>query len=113
MKIRSTFLPLVISMSTVSLALGQEQHAQPEQNVQQGTLPTWLQLTWTKAKFTDAKSADAKSADAKSADLPAKRSNRSEKANLAPVETAVPKLNEKHLTADELKALRRQLRQQR
>jgi hypothetical protein len=32
---------------------------------------------------------------------------------LAPVETAVPKLNEKHLTADELKELRRQLRQQR
>ena len=31
---------------------------------------------------------------------------------LAPVETAVPKINEKYLTADELKELRRQLRQQ-
>ncbi len=33
--------------------------------------------------------------------------------SLAPVETAVPKINEKHLTAEELKELRKQLRQQR
>ena len=32
--------------------------------------------------------------------------------NFAPVETAVPKINEKYLTVEELKELRRQLRQQ-
>jgi hypothetical protein len=127
MNIHSTFLYLGLSVASVSPTLS---HAQV-------TLPAWLQPTWIKAKLSDS---PVKSTDryvltqATQTNVVTNNGTTNlqlnpqtnpqmnpqisqpqlnQNVNLAPVETAVPKLNEKHLTAEELKELRRQLRQQR
>lgn len=128
MKIHSIFLYLCLSLATASPTLS---HAQV-------SLPVWLQPTWMKTKSTDfpVKNSDrydvtpvtvvtnngilnpkltpqmntqsSLSDNSQMLPPPFKQT-----VNLAPVETAVPKLNEKHLTTEELKELRKQLRQQR
>lgn len=124
MKFHSTFLYLGLSMVT---ALPTLSHAQV-------AMPAWLQPTWIKAKLTDlpVKSSDHYEVSQTNgvtnngtANLqmtpPYNPQNNpqmlqppfKQAVNLAPVETAVPKLNEKYLTAEELKELRKQLRQQR
>lgn len=130
MKIHSTFLYLGFSVAAASSTLSY---------AQQVNLPAWLQPTWIKAKLTDlpVKNSDryevAQQATVVTNNgMPNPLMNPpinpptnqqfnqqtlqpsiKQTASLAPVETAVPKLNEKHLTADELKELRKQLRQQR
>ena len=127
MKIHSTFIYLGFSVATVLPALG---HAQ------QATLPAWLQPLWMKAKLTDSsvKNSDrierievaqvnvvTNNGTANPQSIPQMKPQTNpqtlplqfrQAVGLAPVETAVPKINEKYLTADELKELRRQLRQQ-
>lgn len=133
MNIHSTFLYLGLSLATAS----------PTLSYAQVTLPGWLQPTWIKAKLTDvpvknsdryevtqANTNNTASTNAKQAptntntntnintnnDVPnfnAAMPQSKLAVKLAPVETAVPKLNEKYLTAEELKELRMQLRQQR
>jgi hypothetical protein len=124
MNIHSTFLYLGLSMASVSPTLS---HAQV-------SLPAWLHPTWIKAKLSDSPVKKSDSYEMTQANVVTNngttnlqmnpQSNQQisqsqtqtqikQPVNLAPVETAVPKLNEKHLTAEELKELRRQLRQQR
>lgn len=130
MKIHSTFFYLGFSVAAASSTLSY---------AQQVNLPAWLQPTWIKAKLTDlpVKNSDGNEV-AQQATVVANNGMSNplvnppiypptnqqfnqqtlqppikQTASLAPVETAVPKLNEKHLTADELKELRKQLRQQR
>ncbi len=126
MKIHSTFLYLSLCVTISSPTLS---HAQV-------TLPVWLQPTWIQAKlmgFHEKNTerfdvAQANTANSNGRQVPTSTNNGTvntsanthvaqpqfkQTANLAPVETAVPKLNEKHLTAEELKELRKQLRQPR
>jgi hypothetical protein len=120
MKLHSTFLYLSLSLATALPTLG---HAQV-------TLPAWLQPTWIKAKLTDVSAKNSDRYDVTQANVVTNNGTTNplvnppyntqtlqpmlkQNTNLAPVETAVPKLNEKHLTAEELKELRKQLRQQR
>jgi hypothetical protein len=128
MKIYRTFLYLGLSVTSVSPGIS---HAQV-------TLPAWLQPAWIKAKLTDFPAKTADRYEMTQANVVTNngttnlqtntQSNQQlnqqlnqqmlpppykQTVNLAPVETAVPKLNEKFLTPDELKELRRQLRQQR
>jgi hypothetical protein len=124
MKIHSTFLYLGLSVAAASSSL----------SYAQVNLPGWLQPTWIKAKLTDlpVKTADRYEVTQANAVTNNGTTNPQvnpqinpqnnpqtlqqplkQNASLAPVETAVPKLNEKHLTAEELKELRKQLRQQR
>ncbi len=133
MKIHSTFLYLALSVATVLPALG---HAQ------QGTMPAWLHPTWIKAKLTYTPVKNSDRIEMAQANVVTNNGTTNlqiipqmnpptnaqiipqlnpqtlqpqfrQAVNLAPVETAVPKINEKHLTAEELKELRKQLRQQR
>jgi hypothetical protein len=132
MKLYRTFLYLGISVASVSPTLS---HAQV-------TLPNWLQPTWIKTKLSDFPAKNADRYDVSQSNTVTNNGITNlqmnppmnpptsvqmnpqyntqtlqpqikQTVNLAPVETAVPKLNEKHLTADELKELRKQLRQQR
>jgi hypothetical protein len=127
MKIHSTFLYIGLSMASTQPMLS---HAQT-------TLPEWLQPSWIKAKFTDfpAKNINRyEVTQVTQANVVTNNGSTNMQTNqpvnpqlypqiqqplpkqnvrLAPVETAVPKLNEKYLTPEELKELRRQLRQQR
>ena len=121
MKIHSTFLYLALSVATVLPALG---HAQ------QGTMPAWLHPTWIKAKLTYTPVKNSDRIEMAQANVVTNNGTTNlqiipqmnpqtlqpqfrQALNLAPVETAVPKINEKYLTAEELKELRKQLRQQR
>ena len=100
----------------------------------QVTLPEWLQPTWIKAKFTDSPTKTPDRYEVTQANVVTNNGTTNPQSNqqlnqqlnqqilqppykqsviLAPVETAVPKMNEKYLTAEELKELRKQLRQQR
>ena len=127
MKIHCTFLYIGLSMTS---ALPMLSHAQ-------ATMPAWLQPSWLKTMFVDfpAKntgrfelaqvtqtnvvtnngSTNMQTNQQTSPQLNSQMQQALPKQNvrLAPIETAVPKLNEKYLTPDELKELRRQLRQQR
>ena len=118
MNIHSTFLYLGLSLVSASPTLS---HAQV-------SLPAWLQPTWIKAKLPDSPVKKSDRYEVTQANVVTNsgttnlqmnpQSNQQisqpqfkQPVNLAPVETAVPKLNEKHLTAEELKELRKQLRQ--
>ena len=118
MNIHSTFLYLGLSLVSASPTLS---HAQV-------SLPAWLQPTWIKAKLSDSPVKKSDRYEVTQANVVTNsgttnlqmnpQSNQQisqpqfkQPVNLAPVETAVPKLNEKHLTAEELKELRKQLRQ--
>jgi hypothetical protein len=120
MKIHSTFLYLGLSVAAASSSL----------SYAQVNLPGWLQPTWIKAKLTDLPVKTADRYEVTQATVVTNNGTTNlqtnpqlnqqmlqpplkQNASLAPVETAVPKLNEKHLTAEELKELRKQLRQQR
>ncbi len=133
MKIHSTFLYLGLSVATVLPTLGY---------AQQVTLPAWLHPTWIKAKFTDSPIKNSDRLEVAQVNVVTNNGTANpqiipqmnplinaqtnsqmnpqtlqlqfrQAVSLAPVETAVPKINEKHLTAEELKELRKQLRQQR
>jgi hypothetical protein len=124
MKLYRSFIYIGLSVASVSPTLS---HAQV-------TLPAWLQPKWIKAKSTDFSAKNSDRYEVAQANVvtnngaanlqmsPQYNSQLNpqmtqpalkQAVNLAPVETAVPKLNEKHLTAEELKELRKQLRQQR
>ena len=117
MKIHSTFLYLGLSVATMSPSLG---HAQ------QSILPAWLHPMSIKAKLTDFSVKNSDRIEVVQVNVVTNNGTTNPQMNLqtlqpqfrqavslAPVETAVPKINEKHLTAEELKELRKQLRQQR
>jgi hypothetical protein len=96
-------------------------------------VPYWLYPEWIAAKVMDfhvknSERIEIAQAQAKVKNSPATTQNSNStangatpvatsseqplrKANLAPVETATPKVNEKHLSKDELMELRKQLRQ--
>jgi hypothetical protein len=128
MKIHSTFLYIGLSVAS----------AQPVLCHAQSSLPAWLQPSWLKAKFTDFPVKNTDRYEVTQANVVTNNGSTNlqtnqqtypplnpqinpqmqqpqlkQSARLAPVETAEPKLNEKYLTAEELKELRRQLRQQR
>jgi hypothetical protein len=122
MKLHSTFLYISLSAAAAVPTLS---HAQV-------TVPVWLQPTWIQAKLTDfhAKNTERYTVAQANTQSNAQQNTQvitnngtanpnvtqvtiKQSVRLAPVETAVPKLNEKHLTADELVELRKQLRQQR
>jgi hypothetical protein len=126
MKLHSTFLYISLSAAT---AVPTHSHAQV-------TLPVWLQPTWIQAKLTDFHAKNTERYTVAQANTQSNTQSNAQQntqvstnngtpnpnvtqvtikqsVRLAPVETAVPKLNEKHLTADELVELRKQLRQQR
>jgi hypothetical protein len=132
MKKHSTFLFISLSVAAMS----------PQSSYAQMELPVWLQPSWIQAKLADFHARNVERYELAQANKAANTSsttttNGTNAANanaatnngvlnpeaaklqpkqtvsLAPVETAVPKLNEKHLTPEELKELRRQLRQQR
>jgi hypothetical protein len=122
MKLHSTFLYISLSAAGAVPTLS---HAQV-------TVPVWLQPTWIQAKLTDfhAKNTERYTVAQANTQSNAQQNTQvitnngtanpnvtqvtiKQSVRLAPVETAVPKLNEKHLTADELVELRKQLRQQR
>lgn len=111
MKIYSTFIYLYFSLVTLTPALS---HAQV-------TLPVWLQPNWIKAKLSDSPVKNADNNDLAQPNVVTNHGTANPQVKLlpvkpiismAPVETAVPKINEKHLSPEELKELRRQLRQQ-
>ena len=121
MKIHSTFLYLGLSVATMSPSLGHAQHS---------ILPAWLHPMSIKAKLTDFSVKNSDRIEVVQANVVTNNGTTNPQINpqmnlqtlqpqfrqavsLAPVETAVPKINEKHLTAEELKELRKQLRQQR
>lgn len=124
MKIYSTFLYIGLSMVATQPVLSQAQTS----------FPAWLQPSWLKTKMTDDPVKNSDRYDTTQANVLTNNgtsnlqtnpqsNQQSQQTNsqtlqprtvtLAPVETAVPKMNEKYLSAEELKELRRQLRQQR
>ena len=120
MKFHRIFIYMALSAAAASPILS---HAQV-------TLPEWLQPTWIKAKFTDSPAKTPDRYEVTQANVVTNNGTTNLQTNqqlnqqilqppykqsviLAPVETAVPKMNEKYLTAEELKELRKQLRQQR
>jgi hypothetical protein len=130
MKFKRFFLYLGLSMASATPTLS---HAQIE-------WPVWLQPEWIHAKLMDFHARNTErfnlaeananaAAAAKNGTTNPQTANVAQQqpgqqqplskpqlkptGNLAPIETAVPKMNEKYLSAEELKELRKQLSQRR
>ena len=82
-------------------------------------VPYWLYPEWIAARVMDFHTrnterlelAQAQAKNNVSSNAAASTDQNQRKPNLAPVETAIPKVNEKHLSKEELMELRKQLRQ--
>lgn len=82
-------------------------------------VPYWLYPEWIAARVMDFHTrnterlalAQAQAKNNVSSNAATNTEQNQRKPNLAPVETATPKVNEKHLSRDELIELRKQLRQ--
>lgn len=89
----------------------------PQLAYAQVQIPVWLQPSWVQAKLFEMHTRNSDRLELAQASANAKsmepQGQLKQTAVLAPVEIAVPKLNEKHLSPEELKELRKQLRQQR
>ncbi len=109
MKIHSAYLQFGLCLAA-SLPL-------PSQAVMEA--PYWLYPEWIAARVMDFHTrnterlalAQAQAKNNVSSNAATNTEQNQRKPNLAPVETATPKVNEKHLSRDELIELRKQLRQ--
>ena len=115
MKIRSAYLRFGLQFGLCMTAfLPLPSHAGME-------VPYWLYPEWIAARVMDFHTRNTERIELAQAQAKAKNNANStvtssndqnqRKPNLAPVETATPKVNEKHLSKEELMELRKQLRQ--
>ena len=115
MKIRSAYLRFSLQFGLcMTVFLPQPSHAGME-------VPYWLYPEWIAARVMDFHTRNTERIELAQAQAKAKTNANStvtpsndqnqRKPNLAPVETATPKVNEKHLSKEELMELRKQLRQ--